>query len=237
MDTESFLVFLWKALRFYHDLTKTGLYRRLVCMRVDQIAARSTEYLNDAGIPSLAGVVFVLLGLSSLIWPVLARNGHPSAALGVQMAGTVLAWLALLAILMLKRRLVFPRAGYAVPRRPPSVRAIKILALGGIVLVGLLAVGRHRIPEISPRFAAPAFSMVFALIAVWAAWRNKSRLGFCFAAYLIGLGAVLWRTQPEALAGMSWLEISIGGPLGIHGAIRLRKFLKANIVEESDEHR
>jgi hypothetical protein len=197
-------------------------------MKVDELTRRPTEYLNDSGVTWLtSGSAFVLMGVAQLIWPILVRQ-HPNSALAVQWAGVVLVWLVLLAGLKLRQRFVFPRAGYAAPRRSPWVRAaVAGLVCGGIIFVWLIwmfARGGHFALGEWQRFVAPGF----ALLAAGIAWQGKSRLGFLFAIYLLFLGAALWSSQLNAFAGMSWLQVGIGGPLVVYGAIRLRKFVETN---------
>jgi hypothetical protein len=196
-------------------------------MKVDELIGRPAAYLNDSGLPWLTtGSAFVLMGTSQLIWPLLARS-HPIGALVMQGGGTVAAMLILWAGLKLKQMVVFPRAGYAVPRHSPWIRVIKGLCLSSIVLVAMLARGGHRMPDLG-RLSAPFFAVVFALLAVYTAWRGKGVLGYWFAIYLVCMGAVLWYLQPSAFAGMSWLQIGIGGPLAIYGGFRMRTFVGAN---------
>jgi hypothetical protein len=195
-------------------------------MKIDAISSRPAEYLNDSGVASLtSGSAFVVMGISQLIWPILAHT-HPNSALVVQSGGTVLVMLVLFAGMKLKQRFVFPRAGYAVPRRSP-VRVLVALGLSCVFLV-LLARGGHWALVVALPSAAPGFAVVFALIAASTARQQKSNLGYWFALYLLCLGAVLWCTHPNVFAGMSWLQIGIGGPLAVYGAVRLRKFIEAN---------
>ena len=197
-------------------------------MKVDELIGRPTAYLNDSGVNWLtSGSAFVLMGISQLIWPMVART-HPNWALVVQSSGTVAALLILWAGLKLKQRVVFPRAGYAVPRRSPSLRVVKVLGFSAPLFIWILARSGHRMPDIERFSGAPFFAVVFALLAAYAAWRGKGRLGYWFAIYLVCLGAVLWYSQPNPFAGMSWLQIGIGGPLAIYGGLRMRTFVGAN---------
>lgn len=198
-------------------------------MKVDELARRPTEYLNDSGLTTLVpGVAWMFAGISQLIWPLLVR-GHPNTALIVQFAGVGLSGLALFAGWKLKQRVVFPRSGYAVPRQPPTYRAIFLLGFAGVFLIWFLARGGHKFDP-GHFAAAPYFAFLVALIVASSTWKKKTRLGYWFAGYLVCLGAALLYFQPDAFAGMSWLQIGIGGPMAVYGAIRLRRFMEENPV-------
>src|SRR5271165_7543529 len=113
-------------------------------MKVDELARRPSAYLNDSGVNGLtSGSAFVLMGISQLIWPMLARS-YPNWALVVQSSGTAATLLILWVGLKLKRRVVFPRAGYAAPRYSPSVRIITALGFLASFLIWMLARSGHR---------------------------------------------------------------------------------------------
>src|ERR1700680_59746 len=111
--------------------------------KIDEITQRPVEYLNETGVPLLAsGLVFVVLGVSQLLWPILVTHmAHPNLALVVQWAGVGCAALAMFAAVQMKRRFVFPRGGYVVPRQSPSIRILAPLAFSGIFLIWLFARG------------------------------------------------------------------------------------------------
>jgi hypothetical protein len=199
-------------------------------MKVDEIAQRPMGYLNETGVPWLtSGLVWVLLGLSQLVWPILAaRESHQNLALGVQFSGVICAVLVLWGAFKLKQRVVFPRGGYVVPRESPRVRILAMIAFSGIFLVWLFTRGGTHSLYAGQQLWAPGFAIVFAAISAASARQGKSSLGYWFAAYLICLGAVLYQTQSGGYASMSWLQVGIGGPLAAYGAIRLRQFIGAN---------
>jgi hypothetical protein len=158
---------------------------------------------------------------------VIART-NPNRALVVETVGIVFAMLVVVGVLVLQQQVVLRRAGYAVPRRSsPPVVPLLFIVFGGPVLVWILFRLARKSVDIF-EFAAPAFAAFLALSVAILAWQKKSRLGYCFAAYLILLCVVLWWTRPGALASIAWLEIGTGWPVAIYGAIRLRQFLKAN---------
>lgn len=203
-------------------------------MGIHQIVQRPTEYLNDSGFTSLVpGLAWVFAGISQLVWPTLV-HGHPTSALVVQFAGVALSALVLFAGWKLKQRVVFPRAGYALPRHPPSVRVVFFLGFAGAFLIWIFARGGNRPLDLRHFSAAPYFAVLVAMIVAGTTWQKKTRLGYWFAAYLICLGAVLWYSQPEPFAGMSWLQIGIGGPMAVYGAIRMRRFIEENPVAAAE---
>ncbi len=201
-------------------------------MEIRQAIVRPTVYLNDSGLTTLVpGLTFLFGGISQLIWPLL--HGHQDAALAVQFAGVAVSILILLAGWKLRQRIVFPRSGYAVARRPPSLRITRFLAFAGVSLGWILARRGHGL-NFAHFSAAPYFALLVALIVARATWTKKTRLGYWFAGYLICLGAVLCYLEPNPFAGMSWLEIGIGGPMAVYGAIRMRRFMEENPVEAGE---
>jgi hypothetical protein len=96
-----------------------------------------------------------------------------------------------------------------------------------VFLIWFLARGGHTF-DLGHFSAAPYFAFLVALIVSCSTWEKKTRLGYWFAGYLVCLGATLLYLQPDAFAGMSWLQIGIGGPMAVYGAIRMRRFMEEN---------
>lgn len=197
-------------------------------MNLDELERRPSEYVRDSGAPFLGtGAFWGIQGVLQLIWPVIARTNR-NAALTVEAIGVAFAMLVVVGVLVLQQRIVMRRAGYAAPRPSSAPVALLLIVLfGGLALVLILfRLGQKSVDIFE--FAAPAFAAFLALSVAILAWHKKNRLGYCFAAYLMVLCAVLSWTRPGALAGVAWLEIGVGFPVAIYGAIRLRQFLKAN---------
>jgi len=197
-------------------------------MNLDELERRPSEYVRDTGAPFLGvGSFWAIQGVLQLIWPVIART-NPNAALTVETVGVVFAMLVVVGVLVVQQRVVMRRTGYAAPRASsPPVKLALFILFGGIALVLILFLLARKSTNVF-EFAAPGFAAFLGLSVAMLAWQKKSRLGYRFAAYLIALSAVLWWARPGALAGLGWFEIGAGFPVAIYGAMRLRRFLKAN---------
>jgi len=183
------------------------------------------RYLSDTGVPGLAsGLAFSLLGGSSLLQQVLPLE-YKLIPGWVAIGGAAVA---LLGGWALKHRLIFPRGGYVQPQdrelgtREWIYMALTLAGIGVLFLI-LKAVTTESWSELS----GTVFAICFAVIIAGAGWTMKRPKMYWFAAYVLCLGALLfWLRLPYT--SMSALQLGIGAPMAVIGAIRLRKFLKAN---------
>lgn len=99
------------------------------------------------------------------------------------------------------------------------------LTLGGIGALFLIlkAVTTESWFELS----GTVFAICFAVIIAWAGRMMKRPKMYWFAVYVLCLGALLfWLRLPYT--SISALQLGIGAPMAMDGAIRLREFLKEN---------
>ena len=201
--------------------------------KLDEVTQRPSSYLSETGVPWLAsGLVFSLLGGSSLVQQILPLEYKliPGwVAISCAIVVFLGAW-------MLKRRVVFPRGGYVQPQ-DPELRtrdlihmALTLAGIGALFLI-LKAVTAASWFELS----GTAFAICFAVIIAAAGRRMKRPKMYWFAVYVICLGSLLlWLRLPYT--SLAALELGMGAPIAIIGAIRLRKFLEANPrIEEGGE--
>ena len=195
---------------------------------IDKITGRPGQYLAETGVPLLAGgVIFVLLGGSVLIQRALPRGFIAQEAPGF--IAFCCAGGALLGAKALKRRIVFPRGGYVEPRASPAFRFMRAASVAAVALVGIFAMAwPGRLPHMESRVLEPGFAIAFAIICLASGWQQKSKSMMGFGAYLVGLAPLLWMMPGSDYERLSWLEVGVGAPLAVAGAIRLRSFLKAN---------
>jgi branched-subunit amino acid transport protein len=198
---------------------------------VDKLAARPAAYLNETGMPMLSGgLIFFFLGASVLIRSVLP-NTH-LAQEGTQMLGIACCGAVLWLSRRLTARLVFPRGGYV---ELPSRRRQYLSAIAAsvaILVVGLIW-GLRRF-EI--RFLWPALAVVAAVISLSEGVRQKMRPTVWFGVYLFCLAPVLWWIPGGNYERGSWLQVAVGLPVAGFGAIRLKRFLKANPMPLESTH-
>jgi hypothetical protein len=195
----------------------------------DAIAQRPAEYLAETGVPQLSsGLIFFFLGSSILIQRLLPRT--PLYMLTVSYTGTCCTIAVLLAIAAIKRKMVFPRGGYVVPLG----RALRSLYLGLTVLFGVAicafvrATPRDRFDLLESRLVWPGFAIVFAVICLSAGRQQKNASQIYFGVYLVCLAPLLWWLPVSTYEQSACLQVAAGAPLAVAGAVRLRRFFRAN---------
>jgi hypothetical protein len=124
------------------------------------------------------------------------------------------------------QKLVFPRGGYV--ELPASRRRYwsAVAASLAILAVGLI----WRLRSFEMRFIWPAFAAVFAAVALASGLQEKIRPMVWFGVYLLCLAPLLWWIPGGNYERGSWLEVGVGLPVAVFGAIRLRSFLRANPI-------
>jgi hypothetical protein len=201
------------------------------------MASRPSDYLAQTGLPLLtAGLVFIILGGGAFIQQLLPKASVERLVLqwvGVCCSGAVF-WRAN----VLRRRIVFPRGGYVVPRVQPSSRAI---LWGGLVVavgVGIFAVALPgRLHLIDSRYVAPGFAICFAICCVVAGRRQNSAPIMWCGLYFVGLAPLLWWMPGNSYERMSALQLAGGILSAGAGALTLRRYIKSNplLTEPKDE--
>jgi hypothetical protein len=202
-------------------------------MKLDEITQRPMGYIAETGVPWLAsGIVFSLLGGSSLIQQALPLEYKLIPGL----VAIVFALVVFLGAWALKRRVVFPRGGYVQPQDPEwGTRELIYMALTFAGLGALFVTLKQFTTESWFELSGTVFAICFAVIIGGSGWKSKRPKMYWFAGYLLCVGALLfWLRLPYT--SLAALQLGIGAPLAGIGAIRLRKFLKANpLVEDSGE--
>jgi hypothetical protein len=194
---------------------------------LDKITDRPREYLAETGVPLLVGgVFFCFFGSSDLIQQVL-----PKGFIAQEIPGWIAiccAGAALLGARALKRRMVFPRGGYVEPRLNPTVRFISAATVVALVALAIFAMAwPGRLPHMESRLVEPGLAIFGGILCLASGWKTKSKSAMWFGVYLVGLAPLL-RMPERGIERMAWLEVGGGAPLAVAGAIRLRRFLKAN---------
>jgi hypothetical protein len=194
---------------------------------IEKLTRRPAEYLTDTGIPQLmGGTVWFLLGSGVLIGQRLQAG---TGLLVLQWTSVCCAFAVILAARALKRRIVFPRGGYVELRPRPSFRFSFVITLSVAAGISVFAIARPRhLPSMDTHLMAPGFAIAFAAIFIVSGWKLRSRLLILFGVYLLAIAPLLERVPGGSYTGMSWLEVGIGIPLAVAGAIKLKQFLKAN---------
>lgn len=195
---------------------------------IDQIASRPRVYLSETGVPQLmGGVIFVVLGTTVLIQQVLLEG--PIAQLITQWTGILCAGAVLWGARALRRRIVFPRSGYAEPRVTPASRFLFWGPMAAAVALGIFAIAMPgHLPHMESRLIAPGFGILFAILLLAAGWRQRSALTMWFGVYFIALARLLWWIPGTSYELMAALQVGAGIPLAVFGALRLRSYLKGN---------
>jgi hypothetical protein len=195
---------------------------------IDKIASRPRVYLSETGVPQLmGGVIFVVLGTTVLIQQVLLKG--PVAQLITQWMGIFCAGAVLWGARALRRRIVFPRSGYAEPRVTPGSRFSFWGPMVVTVAFGIFAIAMPgHFPHMESRLIAPGFGILFAILLVADGWRLKSALRMWFGVYFIALARLLWWMPGTSYELMAALQVGAGIPMAVFGALRLRSYLKAN---------
>jgi hypothetical protein len=195
---------------------------------LDKIASRPSVYLFETCVPQLmSGLIFVVLGTTVLIQQVLVKG--PVAQLITQWMGVFCAGAVLWGARALRRRIVFPRSGYAEPRVAPVSRFLFWGSMAAIVALGIFAIALPgQLQHMDNRLFAPGFGILFAILLLATGWRQKSALMMWFGIYFIALAQLLWWMPGTNYELMSALQVGAGLPLAAFGALRLRSFLRAN---------
>ena len=195
---------------------------------VAEIVRRPTSYLAETGIPQLAGgLVFFFLGSSIVI-----QRGLPATFLAQELPH----WIALCcagAILWgqqaLKRRMVFPRAGYAEPLPQPAGRPVLIGSLAMVAVIGIVGLmWQTRMPHLTSVLIEPGFAVAFAILCLGSGIQQKSPVMMWFGVYFVCLAPVLWWMPVSNYERGGWLQVGAGVPVAVAGAVQLKRFLKAN---------
>jgi hypothetical protein len=197
---------------------------------IDKISSRPSEYLAQTGVPQLmSGVVFSLLGSVVLI-----RHWLPKEFLAqetpqwIAIAGAATV---LLGAKTLRQRFVFPRGGYVEPLPRPEFRFTLIaFFVVAAALTILASAWPGYLRSIQSRLIAPGFAVVGASICLLSGWKQKSAPLVWLGVYFLCLAPLLWwiPIPMNSYERMSCLEVGVGIPLAVAGAVRLRRFLKTN---------
>lgn len=195
----------------------------------DAMARRPAAYLAETGVPQLSsGLIFFFLGSSVLIQRLLPRT--PLYRIAGLWIGACCAITAMLAVAAIKRRAVFPRGGYVVPlgRTRRSLYLCISALIAGAIWVFVLAASGHRLDFLESRLVWPGFAITFSAICLYGGRQQKSASMICFGVYLACLAPLLWWLPVSAYEQSACLEVATGAPLAAAGAVRLRRFLRAN---------
>ncbi len=198
---------------------------------IDRIAERPRAYLAGTGVPQLmSGLVFFILGSFALVQSKLMQKPeHRDWALVVQYAGLCCTGAVIWGVAAIKRRMVFPRGGYVqLPGRNRQILVALGTGLGGAVLALILLRWPVARLYLDSRLVAPSFAIVFAIISLSSFWKEKRLSLLGFGLYLLCLAPVLWWMPGNSYERMSSLSVAVGPPLATAGAVRLRRFLRAN---------
>jgi hypothetical protein len=232
----------------YFSLTKTGLYCRLVCMKINQFIDRPKQYWLADGIVDLTlGAQWLLAGAIFLAGLTLGGGYAVAAPLlwGTVSFGTM--W----ALKKWKERWIAPRTGYValdMSRKDGTSKSSRAGAWLGFLVAMLGCVGvalalsqwpshaTHWTEELrkASGLIGPAFAAFMTANFVWMAWRYKIRDYLCVAAVSLAAGAWTWGNH-DAVKELLKELIFVGGVLALMGALRLRSFLAANPLEDHGE--
>jgi hypothetical protein len=191
---------------------------------IDKITSRPSEYLAETGVPQFVGGAGIfLLGSGVLIQHVLPKGFMAEIPewIAICCAGA-----ALLGARALMQRIVYPRGGYVEPRARPVVMFINVVYGAVLTALAIFPIAwPGRLPH--ERLVEPGFAIVFAIECLVYGWKRKSTSMMWFGVYLAAIAPMLW--IPERCdERFAWLEVAAGPPLAVIGAIRLRRFIKAN---------
>jgi hypothetical protein len=195
---------------------------------LDQIAGRPAQYLSETGTPQLlGGLVFLIVGSSALIQTLMITPGNLS--LVVQYAGLCLVGIVAWRLSALKQKMVFPRGGYVEPRgRKWTWLGAALVAITGLAY----SVFGDRWPGFREALKSPllwpAFLIVFAILSLDSAWRQKSALRLWFGVYMACLAPLVWLLRVNNYGRSGALMVAIGAPIAVAGALRLRRFVRLN---------
>ena len=197
---------------------------------IEKMASRPNDYLSGTGLPLLTGgLVFIILGGSVLVQQLLPRASVAQLVLqwiGICCCGAVFLWAK-----ALRRRIVFPRGGYVVPRVPPPSRAILWGGFAVAVGLGIFAIAYPgRLHLVESRFLPSGFAICTAILLMGEGLRQRRTGWMWCGVYFAGIAALLRWMPGNAYAGMSALQLAAGILMAGAGAVALARFLKANQI-------
>jgi hypothetical protein len=199
---------------------------------MDRITRRPTEYLAETGVPLLAAglVCFLMGGFVIVQYTVpktfVAQEAPKWAAIACAVA---VAWLAR----VVNQRAVFPRGGY-VEGHPPSRIWMWLTFVTAFFLFSVPWPGHVALVE--SRLLWPAFAIAGTVICLVSGRRQRNPAMVWFGVYLAGLAPLLWWIREDNYERWGWLQLCVGIPVAIVGAIRLRRFLKTNALPVQTPH-
>jgi hypothetical protein len=197
---------------------------------LDDLAARPMRHWDQDGLPELMlGLLFIASSAVFLVGYALPR-GSSTAQVYAQVgpicwaaASLSMRW----GLKKLKERITFPRGGYVALSEPTP--AYWACALGVVLLVGagaLLLNVEGGLAE-GTWMAAPGFAALFAAALVVGGLRYKLEHMVYLAAFSVILGAWMFRIGAGPQGGL-WVMMWLGTAMALTGAVRLKRFLKAN---------
>jgi hypothetical protein len=103
-----------------------------------------------------------------------------------------------------------------------------------VILIAIF--GPMRLPPMESRLIEPGLAVFGGVLLLAPGWPQKSTSRMWLGVYLLGLAPLLWLPE-RGIERMAWLQVGMGAPQAIAGAIRLRSFLKANprLMETTNE--
>ena len=195
---------------------------------LDAIAKRPLRYWNEDGLTEF------FVGLMVLVPVCLFRAGETSLKGSPFFIGVPLVWALAIVIMSrtyktLKERIIAPRGGYVALREPRKT----VRVVGAVLVASLMAVAALAFP-LAPILTRWGTVASLVLAGVWAACfviggiqgRQPHMLVLACVPLLVGLWIYL--DNPSFMESSFRLCSIQGGALALSGAIRLRKFLKAN---------
>ncbi|MEP7354701.1 MAG: hypothetical protein ABI824_15845 [Acidobacteriota bacterium] len=199
---------------------------------LDKIAERPGWYLWETGLgPFIMGSFFFLIGTAFLTVDFIPDV--PIVKVAALFAGTGLFfgidWLGR----YIKERKIFPRGGYVEPRRDWKAATLGVLPVFVLTVLWKLST---RNPHANfffdnAKLLLPGYALWSAGSSLYYYRKFKSPASLAFGIYLICFAPLLWwlPLRPEGRFGL--MSAAVGGPLGVYGALRLRKYLKTTPVQ------
>jgi len=208
--------------------------------KIADIRKRAGRHSVEDGIGEMvAGIMFVLLGSFFLAQTIVtAVYGASPSVFGTDIGGIGLLALCLCAYpaqwfaQRLKRRLVAPRAGVAVPLKP--VKGVRWIMIGAGAVVAipisfLLGIVHQSRGEWYTTALGVFLGAFFLLVGVL--YRLPRFLAL--AAISLSLGVTLFLLRPGETLSMAVFLILLGVALAVSGGLALRAFVRKNPVVET----
>ena len=204
-------------------------------VNLDEVARRPQRYWNADGLPELTmGALWVVWGVA-LVLPALLPHGawlryYWTAVPAVLICGGVAAnWVTK----KLKERLTYPRAGYVEFPEPGVLMRIVPALLAMVVASGVVMVLMKAKTQALQDLTAPGCAVLIAAASLFAAvrWRLPHYLILSAASLLAAI--VIARAGLSTEPGLIGLFLFLGVISMVLGAVRLRRFLRANPVRYS----